>query len=59
MTLHFIGGDTATCKVTKEGNKYTYFTAGKYSVKYRLDKTTGNVQVAPYWNIIKGMHVER
>lgn len=59
MTLHFIGGITSDCKVTKEGNKYTYFTAQGNGVKYRVDKATGDVQVSPYWDTIKGMYVEK
>ena len=58
MILHFEGGKTATCKVIKEGNKYTYFTAGSYGIKYRVEKATGTIQVAPYWNTLKGLHIE-
>lgn len=58
MTLHFIGGKTAECKITKEGKKYIYFTAGSYGIKYRVDKESGAVQISPYWNTEKRMNVE-
>lgn len=57
MTLHYVGGATAECKVTKDGRKYTYFTAGSYSVKYRLNKETNVVEVAPYWRKEPKMYV--
>ena len=49
MTLHFIGGRTAEVKVTKDGRKYTYFTAGSYGIQYRVNKETGEIEVSPYW----------
>ena len=57
MTLHYIGGATAECKITKEGRKYTYFTAGAYNRKYRLNKETREVECAPYWDIVPKMYV--
>ena len=59
MTLHYVGGATSDCKITKEGRKWIYFTETSNYTKYRVDKTTGKVQVSPYWNEIKGMYVER
>ena len=55
MTLHFEGdrNRTSEIEVTKEGRKWIYFTALSNHCKYRLDKSTGEVQVAPYWNKTK------
>lgn len=59
MTLHFIGGKTAECEITKQGKKYIYFkTKGLYGMKYRVETETGLVQIAPYWNTEKRMSVE-
>ena len=57
MTLHFVNGKTAEAKITKEGRKYTYFTAGSFNIKYRLNKETGEVEVSPYWRKEPKMHV--
>ena len=57
MILHFVGGETAEAKITKEGRKYIYFTAGSFDVKYRLNKATKQVEVAPYWRAEPKMYV--
>lgn len=57
IVLHFIGGATAEAKITKEGRKYTYFTAGSFNIKYRLNKETNQVEVAPYWRKEPKMYV--
>lgn len=57
MTLHFEGGKTSEIKVTKDGRKWMYFTALSNNCKYRLDKKTGEVQIAPYWSKSK-MYVD-
>lgn len=57
MTLHFDGGKTSEIKVTKDGRKWMYFTALANNCKYRLDKKTGEVQIAPYWSKSK-MYVD-
>lgn len=57
MTLHFVNGTTAEAKITKEGRKYTYFTAGSFNIKYRLNKETGEIEVAPYWRKEPKMYV--
>ena len=49
MTLHFVNGEEAKAKITKDGRKYTYFAAGAYGIKYRVNKKTGGVEVSPYW----------
>lgn len=51
MRLHFEGDEkrTSEIKVTKDGRKWLYFTAISNHCKYRMDKITGEVQVAPYW----------
>lgn len=59
MTLNFIGGAKSTCTILKEGRKWIYFRADGNHVQYRLDKESGMVQVAPYWNTIKGMSVNK
>lgn len=59
MTLHFQGGLTSEIYVTKDGKKWMYFTAEVNHCKYRMDKITGEVQVSPYWNVGKGMRVEK
>ena len=57
MTLNFVGGLKSPCTIIKEGRKWIYFRAGAYQIQYRVDKQSGEVQVAPYWNTIKGMSV--
>lgn len=51
MMVHFEGDEkrTSEIEVTKNGRKWMYFTAKANHCKYRMDKTTGEVQVAPYW----------
>lgn len=51
MTLHFEGEQkkTSEIQITKDGHKWMYFTALSNCCKYRLNKQTGEVQVAPYW----------
>jgi len=50
MILHYVNGTTSECKVTKEGYKWIYFTARNgYGSRYRLNKRTGEVQIAPHW----------
>lgn len=51
MTLHFEGEfkKTSGITVTKDGRKWMYFTATINHCKYRMDKKTGEVQIAPYW----------
>lgn len=58
MILHFQGGKTAQCYVTKDGKKYTYFTAGIFGIKYRVEKATGIIQVAPHWKTLKELYIE-
>ncbi len=55
MILHFEGDQKRKSKieVTKEGRKWLYFTALSNHCKYRMNKETGEVQVAPYWNKTK------
>ena len=57
MILNFIGGAKAPCTIIKEGRKWIYFRAGEFQIQYRVDKQSGKVQVAPYWDTIKGMSV--
>ena len=57
MTLQYVGGATAEIVVTKDGRKYMYFTTKERFCKYRVNKETGEVQVAPYWYTVKGMSV--
>lgn len=57
MTLHFVNGTTAEAKITKEGRKYTYFTAGSFNIKYRLNKESNEIEVAPYWRKEPKMYV--
>lgn len=51
MTLHFEGEEkrTSEVEITKDGKKWMYFTALSNRCKYRVNKETGKVQVAPYW----------
>ena len=49
MKLHFDNGKEAEAKITKDGRKYIYFTAGSFGIKYRVAKETGEVEVSPYW----------
>lgn len=57
MLLHLVGGITSECKVTKDGRKWVYFTAGRFNCKYRMDKQTGEVQIAPYWETDTRLYV--
>lgn len=57
MTLHYIGGKKSEITVTKEGKKYLYFTANDNRRKYRMNKETKEVQIAPYWDTEKRMTV--
>ena len=57
MKLYFVGGATSDIEITKDGRKYLYFTAKTNLRKYRLEKASGLVQVAPYWYTAKGMRV--
>jgi len=59
MTLHYVNGETAECEITKEGRKYTYFTASSFRVKYRVNNSTGEIEVAPYWRKEPKMYVTR
>ena len=56
MTLYYQGGATAKAHVLKDGRKWIYIKTA--TGKYRVDKQTGEVQIAPYWNIGKDMYVE-
>ena len=56
--LHFIGGKTAEITIVKEGRKWVYFTVMRGALKYRVDKGTGEVQVAPYWYTLKDLYVD-
>ena len=58
MKLHYVGGKVVDCMVTKDARKYIYFLPDNSYTKYRVDKTTGAVSVAPYWDVVKGMYVE-
>lgn len=51
MTLHFEGDEkrTSAIEITKCGKKWIYFTAVSNQRKYRMNKESGEVQVAPYW----------
>ena len=44
--------------ITKEGRKWIYFTATINRCGYRVDKETGEVQIAPYWKTGKDMFVK-
>ena len=59
MTLNFVGGLKSPCTIIKEGRKWIYFRADSNHIQYRVDKQSGEVQVAPYWNTIKGMSVDK
>jgi len=59
MTLNFVGGLKSPCTIIKEGRKWIYFRADSNRIQYRVDKQSGEVQVAPYWNTIKGMSVDK
>lgn len=51
MRLHCEGEEKRTSEiiVTKEGKNWVYFTAVSNSCKYRMNKETREIQVAPYW----------
>lgn len=55
MKLHFEGEEkrTSEVKITKDGRKWMYFTTLSNYCKYRMNKETGEVQVAPYWHSTK------
>ena len=55
MKLHFADGVSSNCEIIKDGRKYLYFRAKSNSITYREDKTTGEIQVKPYWKPIKGL----
>ena len=55
--LHFINGGTSEINIEKEGRKWVYFMAKTTGIRYRVDKESGEVQVAPYWSTIKGIYV--
>jgi len=58
MFLHYENGSIAPIEITKDGKKWCYFTAIRTGIKYRVEKATGVVQVAPYWKTLKGLYVE-
>lgn len=60
MTLHYQGGKTAQVEVVKDGRRWMYIKPMDSFVpgKYRVDKQTGEVQIAPYWNTGDGMYVD-
>lgn len=51
MRLRFEGEEkrTSEIKVIKDGKKWVYFIAISNRCKYRMNKQTGEIQVAPYW----------
>ena len=57
-TLHFQGGATSPIKITKDGRKWCYFTACTTGCRYRIEKATGIVQVAPYWKTLLDLYVD-
>lgn len=58
MTLHFVGGATATLAIERETKKHLYVrTENKWNRKYRIVKETGDVQDGTYYNKIKGLFV--
>lgn len=59
MILTFQNGKTDTCTVLQEGKKWIYFRANTTHIRYRVDKQTGIVQVAPYWNTLDRMYVTK
>ena len=58
MTLHYIGGKTAKCRIEKETRKYIVFRSEGWNMKYRLNKETGEVQDGTYHNVLKGLYVD-
>ena len=59
-TLVFQGGkEGAINKIEKVGKKYTTFRAGSYNIKYRVNHENGEVQVSPYWNVVKNMYIKK
>ena len=63
MILYFqdskttLGRKTSEIIITKVGRKWTYFTAKANNCKYRVDNTSGVVQIAPYWYTGKDMYL--
>ena len=58
MKLYFQGGKTSEIKVLKETKKYLTFRACSNTMKYRLNKETGEVQDGTYHKVLQGLWVE-
>ena len=61
MLLTYKGEHPREVEVTKETKKYIYFQTNPKNmspVKYRYNKATDEVQVAPYYNVIEGLQIK-
>ena len=58
MILHFVGGITSQVVVEKETKKFIYIYCKLNTMRYRVNKQTGEVQDNTYHNTIKGMFIE-
>ena len=58
MILHFVGGSTSQVVVEKETKKFIYIYCKSNTMRYRVNKQTGEVQGNTYHDTIKGMFVE-
>ena len=58
MNLIFVNNRKAECTIIKETKKYIIFRCNSNTMKYRLNKETGEVQDGTYHNVIKGLRVE-
>ena len=46
-------------KILKDTKQYTNFqSSGGFGTKYRLKKSTGEIQSSPYWNTLKDLYVK-
>ena len=57
MVLHFLGGKTSELTILKETKKYIEVRAHGNTMRYRVNKETGEVQDGTYHNIIKGLYI--
>ena len=58
MNLIFVNNRKSECTIIKETKKYIIFRCNSNTMKYRLNKETGEVQDGTYHNVIKGLRVE-
>lgn len=55
--LHYNGGLTSDIIVIKETKRYLTFRATRTTFKYRMDKTTGEIQDGTYHKTIPGLYI--